>query len=768
MARELRRFWHPIPLAAICGLLLFSMLGFPLSGTTYAQQVTPQASPPLLTGFNLTNARRATVSITQVSHTPNGLPVIDCVGSGTLVSADGLILTNAHFAEPSSRCPSDGIVVGLPVQADLPPVATYYADVVEINVGWDLAVLRIARTLDGRTVDPATLSLPYVALGDSDALQLDNALTVIGYSTGAGTGNGGAIAAPGTITNFLDEALVGDHAWIKTNATLPGGMSGGGAYNAAGQLIGIPTIEPSPDQPQACRAIQDTNGDGRVDERDRCVPVGGLITELRPASLARGLVRAAQLGITASSSDESSLATGRLPQPSGAPQFNRLLFAPGVNAAGMPTTIISSAPNGTKSLYLFFDYDNLIDGTIYELRTTIDGVPSAEFSLSPGTWSGGVRGTWYIGSHAQIWPNGVYVFTLLLDGQRTASQQITVGGAAQTVPTFSDILVGTPDSRGHLVMTGNVLPVQDTLTAQFVYANIPDNTNWRQTWYYEGQAIAKSDNQPWRDGPNGTKQVSASANNSLRSGRYRLELYLNDQLAATADFIMAGLAAADKVQVFDKLAFASDINGKTPSGVNTVFPNTQHLLYATFVANGVAPGTIWTWRWSVDGNPLFERTQPWQGTSEQTAAWLRLDTPQHLPDGSYSIELLVAGVSMGQATAKVGLGQLPIGLFAVPTGVQVGGIVTDAETGKPIIGATVILLKSTVGTVDFTGQMSDVDELLATDVQGRFQLTRLLPRGNSYSLIIQAAGYLPLKTDALNIDDKTPNPLTITAQLNRD
>jgi len=123
---------------------------------------------------------------------------------------------------------------------------------------------------------------------------------------------------------------------------------------------------------------------------------------------------------------------------------------------------------------------------------------------------------------------------------------------------------------------------------------------------------------------------------------------------------------------------------------------------------------------------------------------------------------------MGTATAKVGLGQLPVGLFAEPTGVQVGGSVADAETGQPIVGATVILLKSTVGTADFTGQMSDVDQLLTTDVQGRFQLARLLPRGNSYSLIIQATGYLPLKTDALNIDDQTPNPLTITAQLNRD
>ena len=36
--------------------------------------------------------------------------------------------------------------------------------------------------------------------------------------------------------------------------------------------------------------FQDSNGDGRADRNDTCVPVGGFISALRPSRLARGLV----------------------------------------------------------------------------------------------------------------------------------------------------------------------------------------------------------------------------------------------------------------------------------------------------------------------------------------------------------------------------------------------------------------------------------------------------------------------------------------------
>jgi hypothetical protein len=169
----------------------------------------------------------------------------------------------------------------------------------------------------------------------------------------------------------------------------------------------------------------------------------------------------------------------------------------------------------------------------------------------------------------------------------------------------------------------------------------------------------------------------------------------------------------------------------------------------------------------VDNNPLFEVTQPWT-VSGSSISWLQLNTQGHLPDGSYKLELLVAGVVMVSATAKVGLGQLPSAIFGAAQGVQVQGRIVDAETGKGIAGVSFIVLKTNYAVRDFTWNMSEALDISLTDSQGQFVLDKLLPRGESYSVIVIANGYLPVTTDSLTIDDKTKSPLDLTIELNRD
>src|SRR5207244_1834515 len=141
-----------------------------------------------------------------------------------------------------------------------------------------------------------------------------------------------------------------------------------------------------------CRRIQDSNGDNRIDDQDICIPVSGFINALRPAVLARGLVLAAQLAIA----PDQLAAVEPEPKPTDPPTFSRVFFAAGVNTDGMPTTVGTGMPAGASRLYLFFDYNNMVDGMICELRTTLDGIPNPTFSLAPATWSGGRQGLWYI------------------------------------------------------------------------------------------------------------------------------------------------------------------------------------------------------------------------------------------------------------------------------------------------------------------------------------------------------------------------------------
>ncbi len=740
--------------------LVFTFQAVPALGAPHAQE-----------GFDATKAQRATVYVMQVYANPQGQSIISCVGSGTLVSPTGLILTNAHIVLPGGACRSDRLVIGMTVRIGEAPVAKYYARLIEQNVGWDLAVLQITSDLDGRPIDRSTLALPFAEIEVSeDSVRLDSTIDVVGYVTPDEKSSGAAQVVRGTISGFTAEARVGDRAWIKTNAVIPGGMSGGGAYDTEGRLVGIPTIEPARSSGEAldCRRIQDSNGDNRIDDQDTCIPVSGFINALRPARLARGLVLAAQLGIQ----PDQQPAVQPEPTPTDPPMFRRLFFAPGVNQAGMPTSVVTGMPAGTSRLYLFFDYANMIDGMIYELRTTLDGVPSPTFSLAPATWSGGRHGLWFIGSTAQAWPNGVYDFTLLIEGVRVSSKQITIGGAARQDPTFGDIAFGILDTKNELVSTGNVLPVGNTINAQFIYNNIAANSRWRQRWYYEGLRVSESSG-TWTEGANGRQSVSAggSANQPLQPGRYRLELYIEEQLAATADFIMAGALTAIRTDIFNNLTFATELKDQRPGGtVGTTFGKPIEQLYATFDWRDIGTGTPWTWRWTVDNNPLFEVTQPWGAPPSGSTNWLRLGAEGRLPDGSYKLELLVAGVVMSSATAKVGLGQLPVTTFGVAQGVQLQGRIVDAETGQGIPGVSFIVLKTDFDTRDFTWEMSQVYDMSLTDTDGRFSLPKLVQRDakGAYSIIVVARGYLPITADGIVIDEKTKSPMDFNIELNRD
>ena len=112
---------------------------------------------------------------------------------------------------------------------------------------------------------------------------------------------------------------------------------------------------------------------------DHCVPVGGFISALRPSQLARGLVRAAALGIR----QGEDATPNAPPHRTGNPTFSRLFFTTRINEAGVPTTVIGGLPTGATSLYLFFDYSNMVNGMVYELRVTLDDVPNTRHSLPP-------------------------------------------------------------------------------------------------------------------------------------------------------------------------------------------------------------------------------------------------------------------------------------------------------------------------------------------------------------------------------------------------
>jgi len=710
---------------------------------------------------------RATVYITSVYDAPGGRAV-SCTASGTLVSSDGLILTNAHAVVGSERCEVDDIVISLAVRLNEPPVLTYYADVVSYDLGLDLAVLRITREIDGRLVEAGTLSLPFVELGDSRQLRLDDTITVFGYE---GIGDQSVTLSRGTILGFIAETRGGEQAWLKTSATILGPMAGGGAYDSTGRLIGIPTTAPASDPAAVldCRQVQDTNGDGLVDSRDRCIPVGGFINALRPSALARGLVRAAQLGIV----DGGHIASAQVAAAAagaGEPTFGPIWFAPSINEAGQPTMFVTQLPSGATSLYLVFEYRNMRPGITYELRTTRNGDSVPVVSQSPALWSGGVNGFWYIGSSGQVWQNGVYEFTLLIEGRVAQTARITIGGAPQPTPAFSDIVFGLLDSGGNVIGSGYVLGVSNIVSARFIFRDMAAGLPWAAIWYYEGIELRR-DGGTWNLGPAGSQTINITGD--LLPGRYRLELYVEERLTAAADLILAGGQEGAFARILSNPRFSSSITGGSPGGLVTEsFTAGISDLYAFVDWQQLAPGTPWAYRWLVDGEVFFEHTEAWAAPESGVDFWLRLGSERVLPDGAYTLEILLGGQLFVSQRARVGLGQLPVTAGNLATGVQAGGVVVDARTGEGIPGVLFIVLEPQFSVVDFVWDEAQIFGMSLTDSRGRFEIDRLLPYGELYSVVIVADGYLPVTADAIELDPANPEladgRVEFRLELNRD
>jgi len=217
-----------------------------------APSVKPTASTTA-SATALARAQAATVRLLQGSPSS-----YSGWGSGTVIAPDGLILTNAHVAEP--QAPGLAVALGEP-QSQLEPnppyltvelttgpaspvKARYRARPVAVDGYLDLAVVKIYATSDGTPVNPATLHLPYLTLGNDAAVQLDQTVTVLGFP---GVADSDSITVTsGVISTFVPDPLghVTDPRFeLETTARLAHGNSGGAAVNDTGQLIGVPSLE---------------------------------------------------------------------------------------------------------------------------------------------------------------------------------------------------------------------------------------------------------------------------------------------------------------------------------------------------------------------------------------------------------------------------------------------------------------------------------------------------------------------------------------------
>jgi len=217
-------------------------------------------------------------------------------GSGTVISKEGLILTNAHVVLSDRFYNVVDLVVGITTEPDQPPAQLFYADILQADAALDLAVIKPRSKLNGSPADFTSLGIEPVKIGNVDSLQLGDPIIIIGYP---GIGGDTITLTRGEVSGFTYEAPFGNRAFIKTSGMIAGGNSGGLAATPSGEIIGVPSQVGSGDiygEIVDCRRLADTNRDGVIDELDSCVPTGGFINVLRPINFALPLIEAAKTG----------------------------------------------------------------------------------------------------------------------------------------------------------------------------------------------------------------------------------------------------------------------------------------------------------------------------------------------------------------------------------------------------------------------------------------------------------------------------------------
>lgn len=372
---------------------------------------------------------RATVQIFALRRSGNSYNPI-WSGSGSIISPEGLVLTNAHVVDDRYD-EYDALGIAETHRTDEVPELAYLAEIAAVDYDLDLAVIRIVSDMDGSNV---SLDLPVVDLGDSDQLEIGDELRILGYP---GIGGTTITYTIGAVSGFTTERGVDGRAWIKTDATIAGGNSGGMGVNSRGELIGIPTIVSSGEENADtvdCRPLADTNRDGRIDNSDTCVPVGGFINALRPINLAMPLIDAATSG--------NAYVGENPPAPPGSQGgystenvlMNNLQFATGVTESDQPVGIAIALPSDSTQLCLFWDYEGMINGMSWALYWFREGEYLENGSFPSEVWNGGASGNWWacISDNTGL-TNGLYEVTLEVEGDILASEAVYVGGDRSTV-----------------------------------------------------------------------------------------------------------------------------------------------------------------------------------------------------------------------------------------------------------------------------------------------------------------------------------------------
>jgi len=240
----------------------------------------------------------------QFQGPQSGQQLVKGLGSGFIVSPDGLILTNAHVVDGAQE-----------VTVKLTDRREFKAKVLGTDPQTDVAVIRI----DAK-------DLPVVRLGDPSRVRVGEPVLAIGSPYGfENTVTAGIVSAKSR--SLPDDTYV---PFIQTDVAVNPGNSGGPLFNQRGEVIGINS--------------QIYSQTGGYQGLSFAIPIN-VATKIEQQLVAHGKVTRGRLGISVQEVNQALAQSFGLPKPSGALVNSVEVDSPAAKAGLKPGDVIVQLDN---------------------------------------------------------------------------------------------------------------------------------------------------------------------------------------------------------------------------------------------------------------------------------------------------------------------------------------------------------------------------------------------------------------------------------------
>jgi S1-C subfamily serine protease len=160
-------------------------------------------------------------------------------GSGVIVGADGSILTNYHVLHDKDGRLHDAFIIGRFSAPDQAPQlhCAGKPNRSKLLRDSDLALIKCDMDLDGRSWNPAANGIwPTLLEAKASDIKMGQRLWVLGYPD---VGGGGLTLSTGEVEGWTGEDGSQGKDFIKTDASITHGNSGGPVIDDSGKLVGV-------------------------------------------------------------------------------------------------------------------------------------------------------------------------------------------------------------------------------------------------------------------------------------------------------------------------------------------------------------------------------------------------------------------------------------------------------------------------------------------------------------------------------------------------